>query len=86
MVKNTYTQTQEQVLSQTLSPQQLLAVQILELTTVEIEERVRSEVMDNPALESDMPGDVDDAAGDVYETLSADTDDDYSGNDDIPVL
>ena len=85
MVKNTYTQTQEQVLSQTLSPQQLLAVQILELTTVEIEERVRSEVMDNPALESDMPGDVDDAAGDVYETLSADTDDDYSGNDDIPV-
>jgi hypothetical protein len=34
-------QQQQQTLSQTLSPQQLLAVQLLEMTTVEIEERVR---------------------------------------------
>ena len=46
----TQTQTQQQTLSQTLSPQQLLAVQLLEMTTVEIEERVRGEVMDNPVL------------------------------------
>jgi RNA polymerase sigma-54 factor len=58
------------------------------MTTVEIEERVRGEVMDNPALDAIEPdetmqqgGDEDDAP-DIY---SVDTDDDYSGNDDIPV-
>ena len=81
-------QQQQQALTQTLSPQQLLAVQLLEMTTVEIEERVRGEVMDNPALDAIEPdetmqqgGDEDDAP-DIY---SVDTDDDYSGNDDIPV-
>ncbi len=81
-------QQQQQALTQTLSPQQLLAVQLLKMTTVEIEERVRGEVMDNPALDAIEPdetmqqgGDEDDAP-DIY---SVDTDDDYSGNDDIPV-
>ena len=83
----TQTQTQQQTLSQTLSPQQLLAVQLLEMTTVEIEERVRGEVMDNPVLE---PIERDDAVND--DTPSADVDnvqlddfDDYSGNEDIPI-
>ena len=84
------TQQQQQTLSQTLSPQQLLAVQLLEMTTVEIEERVRGEVMDNPALDAVEPdeamsqggGDDDVDTPDIY---SADADDDYSGNDDIPV-
>ena len=79
-------QQQQQTLSQTLSPQQLLAVQLLEMTTVEIEERVRGEVMDNPALDAVEPEEartVETEGGeDVY---SADVDDDYSGNDDIPV-
>ena len=81
-------QQQQQALTQTLSPQQLLAVQLLEMTTVEIEERVRGEVMDNPALDAIEPdetmqqgGDEDDDP-DIY---SVDADDDYSGNDDIPV-
>ena len=79
-------QQQQQALTQTLSPQQLLAVQLLEMTTVEIEERVRGEVMDNPALdavESDEAhaGDAE-GSDDVY---SVDADEDYSGNDDIPV-
>ena len=43
------TQTQQQV--QTLSPQQILAVKLLELPTVELEERVHAELLDNPALE-----------------------------------
>ena len=57
MSNNRFTQTQQQqqTLSQTLSPQQLLAVQLLEMTTVEIEERVRGEVMDNPALDAVEP-------------------------------
>ncbi len=46
-------QIQEQMLQQlqSLSPQQLLFVKLLELPTVELEERVRSEILDNPALE-----------------------------------
>ena len=89
MADSSYSQVQQQqhTLSQTLSPQQLLAVQLLEMTTVEIEERVRGEVMDNPALDAVEPDEVmpqgeDEAAGDVYVSES---DDDYSGNDDIPV-
>ena len=91
MANNTFTQTQkhEQTLTQTLSPQQLLTVQLLELTTMEIEDRVRSEVMDNPALEvvdnDDMP-DESNAPDDVMSDISNDGDDDYSGNGEIPVF
>ncbi len=84
---NTQTQHQEQLLSQTLSPQQLLAVQLLEMTTVEIEERVRGEVMDNPVLETverdETPGD--EAPMPDGDSMSADELDDYSGNEEIPV-
>lgn len=84
---NTQTQHQEQLLSQTLSPQQLLAVQLLEMTTVEIEERVRGEVMDNPVLEAmesdETPGDEAPLPG--GDSMSADELDDYSGNEEIPV-
>lgn len=92
MAGNTFAQTQkhEQTLTQTLSPQQLLTVQLLELTTMEIEDRVRSEVMDNPALEvvenNDMPADDDAVANDVMSGISNDNDDDYSGNEEIPVF
>lgn len=43
------TQAQQQV--QTLSPQQILVVKLLELPTLELEERIHSELLDNPALE-----------------------------------
>lgn len=36
---------------QTLSPQQILVVKLLELPTLELEERIHSELLDNPALE-----------------------------------
>lgn len=90
MAGNTFTQTQkhEQTLTQTLSPQQLLTVQLLELTTMEIEDKVRSEVMDNPALEV-VENDVipeNDATNNPISDISQDSDDDYSGNDDIPVF
>ena len=90
MAKNTFAQTQkhEQILAQTLSPQQLLTVQILELTTMEIEDRVRSEVMDNPVLEvvdhdSTSGGDLGD--GEAVPGINGESDDDYSGNGEIPV-
>ena len=90
MAGNTFTQTQkhEQTLTQTLSPQQLLTVQLLELTTMEIEDKVRSEVMDNPALEV-VENDVipeNDATNNPISDISQDSDDDYSGNGDIPVF
>lgn len=44
-------QTQAQQLAQVLSPQQILVVKLLELPTMELEERVRAEILDNPALE-----------------------------------
>lgn len=44
-------QIQKQQQVQTLSPQQVLVVKMLELPAVELEERVRAEVLDNPALE-----------------------------------
>lgn len=89
MAKNSYTQTQhqEQLLSQTLSPQQLLAVQLLEMTTIEIEERVRGEVMDNPVLEAMERDEApdDEAPMPDGDSMSADDLDDYSGNEEIPV-
>lgn len=36
---------------QTLSPQQILVVKLIELPTVELEDRVRAELLENPALE-----------------------------------
>ena len=83
------TQVQLQAMTQTLSPQQLLVVQLLELTTVELEDRVRSEVMDNPMLET--AGDNDEFSGesgtdsDIVESSASSDDDDYSGEGDIPV-
>lgn len=84
---NTQTQHQEQLLSQTLSPQQLLAVQLLEMTTVEIEERVRGEVMDNPVLEAMERDEApdDEAPMPDGDSMPVDELDDYSGNEEIPV-
>ena len=88
MSDNSYTQIQQQLqaLTQSLSPQQLLAVQLLELTAVEIEERVRGEVMDNPALDAVEPDETqNDEVKESVDEFSADADDDYSDNGDIPV-
>ena len=85
-------QTQQQV--QALSPQQILAVKLLELPSIELEDRVRAELLENPALEEgkeDTP-DNDYADNPDTETQSpedgGDTDydslDDYLTEDDIP--
>ena len=82
-------QSQDQLMLQTLSPQQLLAVQLLELTTLEIEDRVHGEIMDNPALEpieqDDAPvSDAEEGGMDGMEDFLFD-EEDYSGNDELPV-
>ena len=67
-------QTQAQQLTQTLSPQQILVVKLLELPTMELEERVRAEILDNPALEEGK----DISEQDRSEEFDADFNDDYS--------
>lgn len=51
MQNNTQRQVQTQIQTQTLSPQQLIAVKLLELPISELEQRVNDEIEDNPALE-----------------------------------
>ena len=86
-------QTQAQQQIQTLSPQQILVVKLLELPAVELEDRVRAELLENPALEEgkeDTPGDeypdtpdtetgTEDGGDTSYDSLS-----DYLNEDDIP--
>ena len=86
-------QAQQQV--QTLSPQQVLLVKLLELPTVELEERVHAEILDNPALEEGRdPSEIaEDQANDYPTDPDADPDTnynedvslgDYRTEDDIP--
>ena len=83
-------QAQQQV--QTLSPQQILVVKLLELPAVELEDRIHAELLENPALEEGKEENVADEYSDgdtsgegmendanEYDSLS-----DYLTEDDIP--
>ena len=77
------------VQTQGLSPLQVLTARLLALTTIEMEERVRGEVIDNPALETSSHDEASDIADsgdeDAYnETSEALLAGDYSSEDDIP--
>jgi RNA polymerase sigma-54 factor len=77
-------QTQAQQQIQTLSPQQILVVKLLELPTVELEERIHSEILDNPALEEgkEMPENEDDNTEYVEnEDGNTDSNEDFSLGD-----
>ena len=87
MVQNSrqiQTQTQKQV--QTLSPQQILVVKLLELPTLEFEERVHAELLENPALEEgkEMTPEEEEYAAETEESADYDALDDYLTEDDIP--
>lgn len=69
-------QTQEQVGIQTLTPQQLLEVRILELSTPELEERIRGELQDNPAFDQEDTSDSEE-----YQNQEEDRHDDLSQSD-----
>lgn len=83
-------QTQQQV--QTLSPQQILVVKLLELPTVELEDRIHAELLENPALEE---GKEENSTTDDFNEENADHEasneensydelNDYLTEDDIP--
>ena len=80
--KQKLAQSQAQV--QSLSPQQVMFVRLLELNTVELEDRVRGEIIDNPAIETTIPED-DTHFEEVTENGNdASSIDDYRVEDDIP--
>lgn len=90
----------QQKLQQKLSPQQIQLIRLLELPTIELEERIKHELEENPALEEgkDTPDsfdtsdgfeetDYDEAEGDTPSDETTDTDlslGDYTNEDDIP--
>ncbi len=78
-------QVQSQSQAQSLSPRQVIFARLLELSAIEIEDRVRSEIIDNPAIEALSPD-----SGSHFEGSAETTDDnctsadDYRIEDDIP--
>lgn len=82
----------QQKLQQKLSPQQIQLIRLIELPTVELEERVKHELEDNPALEEgkEQADDMDHAESgeDTADASSSEEDDlslgDYMTEDDIP--
>jgi len=88
-------QVQKQALSQTLTPQQLLQVHLLELPLRDFEQRVKDEILDNEALEEGDDGerhDGEETAEDGFENpdeggAESSRDDalaDYLNDDDTP--
>lgn len=84
---------QEQKLQQKLSPQQIQLMRLLELNELEMEERVKQEMVENPALEEGS-----ETMGDDVNTMNGNLDEegfpvesdyqislgDYSSEDDVP--
>lgn len=89
MSQNRQIQSQQQQQIQTLSPQQILVVKLLELPTVEFEDRIHAELLENPALdegkEEETTTDVltPEADGEM-ENTEYDAMKDYLRDDDIP--
>lgn len=83
------TLTQEQKLAQRLSPLQLQLVPLLQMNSLEIEEKIRSELDDNPALEVNEEA-IDnslnkDEDGETFKETADDIQQaDYRDEDDIP--
>ncbi|WP_321369054.1 RNA polymerase factor sigma-54 [uncultured Draconibacterium sp.] len=83
--------TLQQKLLQKLSPQQIQVIKLLEIPTMQLEQRIKKELEENPVLEleSDNPASVDDQVDDNSDNNS-DVDneefsmDDYYEDDEIP--
>lgn len=80
----------QQKLQQKLSPAQIQVIKMLEVPTLELEERIRQEIEENPALEegADNENDGDDFDDDFGNEDGGNNDDfdidDYVADDDIP--
>ncbi|MDT8393920.1 MAG: RNA polymerase factor sigma-54 [Bacteroidales bacterium] len=70
----------QQKLLQKLSPQQILLMKLLQIPSVALEQRIKQEIEENPALEE--LGTLDENSGDDNEVNEDSYEDDYDGKDD----
>ena len=83
------TQGQQMLQTQSLSPLQVMIARLLQLTTIEMEERVRGEVIENPALDIGPDNDNIDLEEPEYDEGGKESGEelimgDYRSEDDIP--
>ena len=70
-------------LQQKLSPQQIQLMKLLQVPTAELEQRVKQEIEENPALEEGEEGDSEDSAEEVVESIETENTEEGGENDDI---
>jgi len=70
-----------QKLSQKLSPQQIQLMKLLQVPTVELEQRIKDEIEENPALEEGVEKEEDEFGEDQYEEDLTDSRDDFDVSD-----
>ena len=69
----------QQKLLQKLSPQQILLMKLLQVPTIALEQRIKQEIEENPALEETEEDEEFEMDGNIED--SSDSDDDYDGDD-----
>lgn len=91
MASDMLSQRLQQRLQQKLSPQQIQVIKLLEVPTVELEERIQEEIEDNPALEEGESEEINDTDDDFPQEENPDGGnnddsdlDEYMDDDDIP--
>ena len=83
-------QSLQQKLAQKLSPQQIKLMKLIQLPTIELEQKVKDELQENPAIEevTDMNSDILDGEGYEVREKASDTQDinvdEYLSDDEIP--
>jgi len=84
-------QSLQQKLAQKLSPQQIKLMKLIQLPTIELEQKVKDELEENPAIEEVTDRNIDVSEGEGYDELrdqgsdSQDINvDDYLSDDEIP--
>lgn len=70
-----------QKLSQKLSPQQIQLMKLLQVPTVELEQRIKDEIEENPALEEGIQKEEDEFKNDEHEEDLSDSRDDFDVSD-----
>lgn len=77
----------QQRLLQKLSPQQIQVIKLLELPTIQLEQRIKSEIEENPILELVEGSDTDESYDDDNDDSKSDDEfslEDYMEDDDVP--
>ncbi len=77
------TQRLEQKLLQKLSPQQIQLMKLLQIPTIALEQRIKQEIEENPALELDKDEDDDNQDNDLDNIDTLDSDDESDNDDKI---